>query len=107
MRRLGALVVVIVGATFFLPWWSVAVVGLLYGLVVPSAKAWEAGVGAMLGWGVLLLVAAAQGPVGVLVARLGALFHVPGAALLVVTVLFAGVLGWGGAAVSRSGSSAS
>jgi hypothetical protein len=54
------------------------------------------------GWGVLLLIDAVQGPIGVLTGRLGVLFQVPGAVLLAVTVLFAGVLGWAGAGVGRA-----
>jgi hypothetical protein len=98
-----ALVILIAGVTLLLPWWSVAVVGLLFGLLGPTgAKAWEAGLAGVFGWGVLLLIDAVQGPIGVLTDRLGVLFQVPGAVLLAVTVLFAGVLGWAGAGVGRA-----
>lgn len=89
-------------ATVLLPWWSVALVGAAFALASPAASAWEAGVAAALGWGSLLGVAAVQGPVGVLAARLGQLFHVPGYVLQTLTLLFAALLGWGSAALILS-----
>lgn len=101
--RIGWLCLAVVAATLLLPWWSVAVVGLTYGVFGAARwRALEAAIGSMLGWGVLLGVAAWQGPVGVLASRLGELFHVRGGALLAVTVLFAALLGWGGAGTGRA-----
>ncbi|MEO8030773.1 MAG: hypothetical protein ABJC74_17800 [Gemmatimonadota bacterium] len=98
----GLLTIGIMATTLALPWWSVAVAGLLYGWLIPAARAWQAGAAGLVAWSVLLLVAAVEGPVGVLAGRLGVLFHVPGAVLLLVTVLFAAVLGWGGAGVGKA-----
>ena len=102
LRRVGIMAAVVILSTLALPWWSVAVVGLLYGFLIESAKAWQAGLAGVLGWGILLAVAAVQGPVGVLAGRLGGLFHAPGTALFVVTVLFAGALGGAGTGVGRA-----
>jgi hypothetical protein len=85
-----------------LPWWSVALVGAAFALLWPEASAWEAGMAAGLGWGGLLAMASVQGPVGVLAGRLGELFHLPSYVLLVLTVLFAALLGWGAAALILS-----
>ena len=106
MRRL--LRVVLLAAAFALvtvalPWWSVAVLAIAWGWIAgTTTKPITAGLAAALGWTALLAVAAIQGPVGVLAGRLGGLFHVPAALPPVVTVLFAGVLAWGGAGVGRA-----
>lgn len=105
MRRLLR-VVLLAGAfalvTVALPWWSVALLALIWGWIAGAgSRPMDAGVAAALGWAALLGVAAIQGPVGVLAGRLGGLFHAPAAVLPLVTVLFAGALGWYGAGVGR------
>ncbi len=100
--RIGLLTMGIMATTLALPWWSVAVAGFLFGWLVPAVRAWQAGAAGLIAWSVLLLVASVEGPVGVLAGRLGGLFHLPGAVLLLVTVLFAAALGWGGAGVGRA-----
>lgn len=94
-----ALALVVAAVSLVLPWWSVAVVGALYGW--RTDRAWAAGLAATIGWGLLLGLAALQGQVGVLAGRLAVLFHTTDTIVLLLTVLFAGILGWGGAALGR------
>lgn len=87
-----------------LPWWSVAALALAWGWIAgSSARPVDAGLAAALGWGALLLVAAVQGPLGVLAVRLGELFHAPRVVLPVLTVLFAGALGWSASGIGAWG----
>ncbi len=91
--------------TVALPWWSVAVLAVAWGWIAgTTTKPITAGLAAALGWVALLGVAAMQGPVGVLAARLGELFHTPAAVLPALTVLFAGALSWCGAGVGKAAS---
>jgi hypothetical protein len=106
MRRLLR-IVLLAGAfalvTVALPWWSVAVLALVWGGIAGgTSRPIDAGAAAAFGWAILLGVAALQGAVGVLAGRLGGLFHVPAAIVPLVTVLFAGALGWGGAGAGRA-----
>ena len=70
--------------------------------VIGAAYGWRggrpllAGLGAALAWGVLFLALPAA-PLGRLLTRLGALAHLPGPALVALTLLFAGLLGWSAA----------
>ncbi len=92
--RIGVLAVLAAAGTVVLGWWSVAVVGLLYGLALGSRRGagLEAGAGAALGWAALLGWSAATGPMWVLASRVGGMFGLPGWAFVAVTVLFAALL---------------
>ena len=96
MALRAALVAIIIAAcTWFGEWWCVPVVGALYVLARRSSAApIEAGLGAMLAWGVLFLVNAGQPAFSVLLTRLGGVFPMPGAIVLMIAVLFAGLLAW-------------
>jgi hypothetical protein len=106
MRRLLR-IVLLAGAfalaTVALPWWAVALLALIWGWIAGAgARPMDAGVAAALGWAALLGVAAIQGAVGVLAGRLGGLFHAPATVLPLVTVLFAGALGWCGTGAGKA-----
>ena len=104
LLRLAMLTAAFALVTIALPWWSVAVLALIWGWIAgPDCKPVEAGLAATLGWAVLLGVAALEGPVGVLAEKLGVLFHAPAAVLPTLTVLFAGMLGWAGSGVGQMG----
>lgn len=82
-------------ATAAVGWWIVPVLAAVWGLLerpwIRAAR--TAGIAAGLGWAGLLALAGAQGPVGTLAHRLGAVFGgVPGSLMLVLTVLFAMLL---------------
>jgi len=103
LLRVGLLAGAFALVTVALPWWSVAALALVWGWIAGgTSRPIDAGAAAALGWAVLLGVAALQGPVGVLAGRLGGLFHVPAAILPLVTVLFGGALGWGGAGAGKA-----
>ena len=90
--------VVIAVCTWFSAWWCVPLVGAGYALLRRSSAApIEAGTGAMLAWGVLFLLNAGQPAFSVLLTRLGGVFPMPGAIVLVIAVLFAGLLAWSAA----------
>ncbi len=72
-------------------WWALPLIGAAYGW--RGGRPLFAGVGAALGWAALFLLLPAA-PLGRLLTRLGALAHLPGPALIALTILFAGLLGW-------------
>ena len=103
LRQLIALTVLFAAGTWFVGWWMIPVLGAAYG-------AWAANqrltlitttLAATLAWGGLLAYDAAAGPMGRLLDVLGALFRVPGAALLVLTLAYAALLAASAAALTR------
>lgn len=93
---LQLLVVALLGVvgTWLGGWWVLPVIGAAYGW--RGGRPLLAGLGAALAWGVLFLALPAA-PLGRLLTRLGALAHLPGPALVALTLLFAGLLGWSAA----------
>jgi hypothetical protein len=90
--------VVIAACTWLGEWWCVPLVGALYVLIRRSSAApIEVGLGAMLAWGALFLLNAGTPAFSVLLTRLGGVFPMPGAIVLVIAVLFAGLLAWSAA----------
>ena len=87
----------------WLGWWSVPAVAFGWGLLRPAVQRpiLSAAVAAALGWAVWLLVNLFVDPaaLGRLGGRLGSVFPLPFAGLLVLTLLFPAVLGWSAAAV--------
>lgn len=75
-------------------WWVLPLLG--------AAGGWRGGrpilvgLGTALAWGMLFLLLPAT-PLGRLLTRLGTLAHLPGPALIALTLLFAGLLGWSAA----------
>ncbi len=89
--------------TWFGGWWMVPVIGALYGAWgmrqrVTIVTALLASVAA---WGALLALAAMAGPMARLLAVLGGILHMPGAALIVLTLAYGGLLAVTSAVVAR------
>ena len=93
--RILLLTVLAAAGTWLIGWWAVPLIALLYALyrregVAPT----EVAVATMLAWSALILVNVGAPAFRILVARLGGVFPVPGAVVLLVSVLFAGLLAW-------------
>lgn len=101
---LFALAVLMATLTWVAGWWAVLVTALLAGAACHRARG-RAGLlasAAALGWAALLLVDARDGRLGVLAALLGGVFSIPGAALVVLTVLFIAAGAWSAAVVGAA-----
>ncbi len=90
--------------TWFAGWWMVPVIGAAYGAWAARERLTlvTATLSAVLGWGALLAYDASAGPLGRLLQVLGALFRLPGAALVVLTLAYAALLAVSAAALARS-----
>lgn len=104
LLRLALLALAFAAGTTWLGWGAVPFLGAVWGVIAWRARdaAWSAAMGAVLGWGALLLWAAASGPVGVLAQRVGGIFGLPGSVLVLVTLIYAAALAWSAAAVGRA-----
>ena len=100
--RIAMLAAAFALATRALGWWAVPIVGGVWSLLSRGAMRapWEAALAAMTGWGAILLWTAATGPLGELTRRTAAIFMVAPAALVMVTLLYGGLLAWGGAGLA-------
>jgi hypothetical protein len=98
--RLALLTVLAALVTWIGGWWAVPLLGFGWRLVVRTADAWEMGLAALLAWSGLLALASPAQSTGALVHRLAGLFHLPGLVPLVVTPLFAALLGWSAAGLA-------
>lgn len=89
--------------TWGLGWWTVPAIGVVWGAVAPPADrpGRTAALAAAFAWAALLGRAALLGPIGPLAAKVGAIFGLPGVALLLLTVGFAAALAGAGAATAR------
>jgi hypothetical protein len=102
--RLALLAAAFAVATFVLGWWAVPLVAAIYA-VISSAQRGSAvlsGIAAMIAWGVLLAITAAQGPVGTLAAELGGVLKLKPLAVYAVTIAFPGLLAVSAAVVARA-----
>lgn len=90
--------------TWFAGWWMVPVIGAAYGAWAARQRLTlvTATLSAVLGWGALLAYDASAGPLGRLLQVLGALFRLPGAAIVVLTLAYAALLAVSAAALARS-----
>jgi len=104
MIRLGVGAVIVAGATYAVGWFAVPAVGLVMGAIRPGAKpVLHAAAAGALGWGLLLLWGATQGPVLGLAGLLGGILGgLPGAAILLIALLFPALLAGGAAGVASS-----
>ena len=85
-------------ATFAMGWWTVPIVAAGYALASKRrSRARFAALCAAAGWGTLLLLDAAKGPVGNMGARLGGVMGVPPAVLWLLTLVFPALLAWSAA----------
>ena len=96
--RVIVLAIVFAVATYVAGWLSIPVIGAVFAIVVrkPSAPG-EAALAALLGWGALLARAALVPAFTTLLARLGGIFPIPGAGVLVLALVFAMALAWSSA----------
>ena len=84
--------------TYGAGWWSVPVVAALWGFFSADRhRARNAAVAAAGGWGTLLLLDVARGPVSTMGAQLGALMGVPSVVLYLLTLLFPALMAWAAA----------
>lgn len=90
-------------ATFGLGWWTVPVIAAAYGLASSNPnRARIAALCALGGWGTLLLLDAAKGPVGTMATRLGGVMGLPAFVLLILTLVFPALLAWSAARLMPS-----
>lgn len=86
--------------TFLGGWLCVPILGALFAIVVRKSSApGEATLAALLGWGVLLARAAMVPAFTTLLARLGGIFPIPGAGVVVLALVFAMALAWSSARI--------
>jgi hypothetical protein len=85
--------------TWVLGWWGVLLAALIVGFVFHRERGggWRIALAAALSWGVLLAVNAASGSLGVVASTLGGVLRVPGAVLVLLTLVFAALLAWSAA----------
>ena len=95
LRKAALLALAFALGTYAVGWWAVPVLGAVWGLVGSgSGRAGRtAALAAALGWAILLLWAGFQGPVLPLAGKLGQIFGVPGAVILLLTIAFPAVVG--------------
>ncbi len=95
-------------ATWVVGWWGVPVVGLAWGIwsskntKPPVAAGLTAATCAVVAWAALLAWIAALGPLPLLARTLGTVAGVPGAVLVAMTLVFAGLLAWSATTAARS-----
>lgn len=91
-------------ATFVLGWWAVPLVAAIYAAATTAQRgsAVVSGIAAMLAWGALLAITAAQGPVGTLATELGGVLKLKPFAVYAVTLAFPGLLAVSAAVVARA-----
>lgn len=91
--------IAVAAATWLAGWWAVAVVALVAGFVARDrrGRASHVALGAAIGWALLLIADVAATRFGALISALGGVFRVPGAVLVLLTLLLPALLGWSGA----------
>ena len=107
MRRLlqwSALVALMIVATILLGWWTVPILGGVWGAAMAASRrvALTAAAAGATSWAILLVWTAFQGPVGSLAVKVGAIFGLPGLAFLTLPVLFAALLAGAAAGTSAA-----
>ena len=77
-------------ATLFFGWWTVPLIGLVYGILARPANrpGWLAALAAAAAWALLLSWTATQGPVGLLSEKLAGVMRLPASVLFLITVMF-------------------
>jgi hypothetical protein len=91
----------IVGScTWVAGWWAVPAFAAIYAVVrrTNSAPA-DVAIGTLIAWSALLVIRLLQPGHSVLLARLGAIFPVPGFVVMIIAAMFAMMLAWSTARV--------
>lgn len=103
LMQLLVLSLLLAGGTWFAGWWMVPALGAVYGVWAANQRLTlvTATLAAAFAWGALLAFDASAGPMGRLLQVTGALFRVPGGALVVLTLAYAGLLAVSAAALTR------
>ncbi len=107
MRRaawfIGAVVVTAL-STWLVGWWSVPVVGAVWGWAkrADPATPLMAGLAAMIAWSLLLLISASGAPAGSVSTAVGQAMRVGPGALMGLTIAYPGLLAASAAAVVRA-----
>ena len=101
MVRYAFLTALFALVTRALGWWAVPLAGAAWAYLAEGAprSPWDAGLGAIFGWALILVWTATASPLGELARRLGGVVGVSPAALVAVTLLYGGVLAWSAAMV--------
>ncbi|MEO7042099.1 MAG: hypothetical protein ABI035_07560 [Gemmatimonadaceae bacterium] len=105
VARVGVVAIACAAGTVWFGWLSVACVGFVYGALEwrVTARGSIAALGAVLAWAGTLGAELARGAdIRLVAAQIGAVMHVPGALLMVVTLVFGALLA-GTAAVLGAG----
>jgi hypothetical protein len=91
-------------ATWMAAWWTVPLVGAAWAFVRhdDAAAPLLAGLAAMAGWGLLLLISSVTAPVGAVMRVVGATMQLGPAAMVALTLAFAGLLGASAGALVRA-----
>lgn len=107
--RLVLLAVAFALATATFGWWTVAVLGLVWGWLGGRGRgvATTAAVAAGLGWAGLLAWAALRGPVAELATKVGGVMELPAWGLIALTIVFPMALAGSGALILAGGSTIS
>ncbi len=92
-------------ATGIMGWWTVPALAALWGLLTPNEKHPElaAAAAAGLGWSLLLVWTATQGPIGELASRAAGVMGISSLALVGMAIAFSMALAWSAAVVGRTG----
>lgn len=99
--RVALLAVALAIGTWLLGWWAVPLLGAAWGVLQRGRPRFLTAFGAaVLAWALLLALDAVPGSLGRLTTVLGGIFMMPGAVLVVVMLLYAGLLAGCAAQVS-------
>ena len=92
------------GFTFLAGWWGVAIVALGAGFVFSQedGRPWRVALGAIIGWVLVLLLDMTGGRFGRVTTAVSGSMRIPAVALLGVTLLLPGLMGWSGATVGAA-----
>jgi hypothetical protein len=99
IRVLTIVAAVLVASTWVAGWWAVPLVAAIVGAVLYTRRgiAGLVALAAVIAWSALILVDGASGRFGALAGAVSGTLHLPAAALLAVTLLFAALLAWSAA----------